>query len=372
LPKIPVAASDSRLTLVLPGLLTDTPAAKELAKHLAAHTQVATLLGWLQAAAAPREQSFDVLEAGCTAREAWWLQRAGFQAGQNKIGAGLAPLFTSDESSADTPEEPVWLAELAHIQVGRDGLALTDPAQLELDASESAALLEAAQPALLDTGFRADALGVSRWRIHAHPGTVQHMGTPDAVAGHPLDSWWPRGDAVRPWRRLVNEVQMLWHEHPVNTQREARGVPRVNGLWLHGGAAPWRPWPNSAPRRLAGGTEWQRALAERAGVPWCDAGAPAPQTLAGMIAELPDLIDPERMQDWHAWLAALPRLERDWFVPAAQALQTGAVSGIELVLPAQTRVVTLQMERRAPLLRWLPQLKHPKHDWKHWWLPRES
>jgi len=44
-----------------------------------------------------------------------------------------------------------------------------------------------------------------------------------------------RADAMR-FRALMNEVQMLLHEHPVNTEREARGRQREQ-LWLWGGGS---------------------------------------------------------------------------------------------------------------------------------------
>ena len=51
-------------------------------------------------------------------------------------------------------------------------------------------------------------------------------------------------------RRLMTELQMLLHEHPVNEARAARGVPTVNAVWLWGGGEGQRAAkPNS--RRLA-------------------------------------------------------------------------------------------------------------------------
>ena len=38
-------------------------------------------------------------------------------------------------------------------------------------------------------------------------------------------------------RALVNELQMLLHEHPVNEQRAAHGQPTVNSVWLWGAGA---------------------------------------------------------------------------------------------------------------------------------------
>jgi len=44
----------------------------------------------------------------------------------------------------------------------------------------------------------------------------------------------------RNWHALMNEIQMLWHDHPVNRAREADGLPVVNAAW------PW-PRPQQAP-----------------------------------------------------------------------------------------------------------------------------
>src|SRR2546430_884920 len=45
---------------------------------------------------------------------------------------------------------------------------------------------------------------------------------------------------------LMNEAQMLLHEHPVNAEREARGLPALNSIWFWGGgviaAAKARPF----------------------------------------------------------------------------------------------------------------------------------
>ncbi len=32
----------------------------------------------------------------------------------------------------------------------------------------------------------------------------------------------------------MTELQMLLHEHPVNTQRQLRGLPALNAIWVHG------------------------------------------------------------------------------------------------------------------------------------------
>jgi hypothetical protein len=36
------------------------------------------------------------------------------------------------------------------------------------------------------------------------------------------------------WRKLQNEIQMLWHIDPVNETREQSGLPSINSLWING------------------------------------------------------------------------------------------------------------------------------------------
>ena len=57
---------------------------------------------------------------------------------------------------------------------------------------------------------------------------------PDAVVGHDVHDFMPSGRDGARIRSLMNEIQMLLHEHPVNLRRErARQLP-VNGWWLWG------------------------------------------------------------------------------------------------------------------------------------------
>ena len=44
-----------------------------------------------------------------------------------------------------------------------------------------------------------------------------------------------RGNDAAQWRRWLDEMQMLLHEHPVNVAREARGRVPVTGIWISDG-----------------------------------------------------------------------------------------------------------------------------------------
>src|SRR2546423_11819725 len=65
---------------------------------------------------------------------------------------------------------------------------------------------------------------------------------------------------------LMNEAQMLLHEHPVNAEREARGEPALNSIWFWGGGVvdAAKPRPFSA---VIADDPLARGLALAAGIP---------------------------------------------------------------------------------------------------------
>ncbi|KAG1242370.1 hypothetical protein G6F65_023057 [Rhizopus arrhizus] len=99
---------------------------------------------------------------------------------------------------------------------------------MDLLPEETAALLDTARPLFEGTGFAVDALSPQRWRLRLPDGLRPQTASPQVVAGQRLNEWWRQDTETRPWRRLLNEIQMAWHEHPVNDARAARGLaPRA-------------------------------------------------------------------------------------------------------------------------------------------------
>jgi len=310
--------------IVIPGALPPLPVAAELARLLPQRAPV--LHGWLQAAGV-RLEGFDVRAQGCTPFEAWQLERAGYRpAPGTPIGAGLGPLRAGPQAAG---EGPVWLAELAHLALGNDQATLLEPGLMDVRADEASALLEAARPSIEAAGFAVQPLQPQRWRLRLPPGLAPRTASPAAVAGQPLRHWWSQDAAMRPWRRLLNEIQMAWHEHPANEARAARGVAPVNALWLYGGAAAW-PAP---------------------------AAEPAP-------AQVIDELDaPHRAGDWAAWLDALAGLDAGRLRPLSGPTGTPA-QPVRLLLLGTDRRAILTLQPRGRLLAWLPA---PKKNWNTWW-----
>ena len=130
----------------------------------------------------------------------------------------------------------------AHWQLGRDHVALLDPATLELGDSESRALFGDLAELLGGIGFVAAWGDAGRWYAARDDLAGLATASIDRVVGRSVDGWLrerPAAGAARTAtagqvRRLQSEAQLLFHSHPVNEAREERGALPVNSFWLSG------------------------------------------------------------------------------------------------------------------------------------------
>ena len=124
------------------------------------------------------------------------------------------------------PGEERWVrADPVHLRLMRDRLILVPAAAFGLSREEAEALCET-----LNEHFagRLDILPVQpqRWSARLQVELEVSASSSFDMAGRELQPL--AGDA------LLNEAQMVLHEHPVNEAREARGEPAVNSFWLWG------------------------------------------------------------------------------------------------------------------------------------------
>jgi hypothetical protein len=136
--------------------------------------------------------------------------------------------------------EPWGLVTLCHWEVAIDEVLLEDPADIGIDEAESQALLEAARPLFQSEGIALRGSAVpGRWLARGELFRTLPTASLDRVAGRPISEWAPLSDALRPVRKLQNEMQMLLYTQRVNDERALRGARAVNAFWLSGtGALP--------------------------------------------------------------------------------------------------------------------------------------
>ena len=155
-----------------------------------------------------------------------------------------------DEFDFSLPHERVWrqanthedsqppvTLTLCHWTVGIDRISMNNPEDLVLSEEESRTLFEVVSPYFLEDGIALSYVSALHWQATGDTLNSLDLASLDRVIGRNVDVWQPLTHHVQTThnkaiRRLQNEVQMLLYTHPINTTREARGLPTVNSFWL--------------------------------------------------------------------------------------------------------------------------------------------
>ncbi|RPH44972.1 MAG: hypothetical protein EHM87_08195 [Burkholderiales bacterium] len=170
---------------------------------------------------------------------------------RTRLGLPADAALAACAALADAAPQAAWRLDPVHLHVGRDHLVLTDPGALALDEDDARALADSIAPLFVAEGLALEVPGPTRWYLReldpARPLRLVTRPLAGAI-GRNIDAWQPTGDDVRRWRRLVNEVQMTWHAHPLNARREFARQPTVNSLWIEGRVPPATPGARAAAR----------------------------------------------------------------------------------------------------------------------------
>ncbi|WP_409267513.1 hypothetical protein [Massilia sp. BHUDP2] len=308
----------SHITLVLPHLLPLPEFAPDLVRALQTPALAALL---------SRTSAFDRQAALDTARalphEQWLARTLGLSPeGLPAFAAAAMRGFGLD------PAGGTWyIVNPAHIQIARSHSMMADLRHLGLGEDDSRALYEAARPLCEEIGHALLYGDAQTWFLRADDWTGIEAATPDTVVGMDLSDFVPRGKQALPLRRLQNEVQMLWHTHPVNAAREARRLPGVNSFWLWGAAGD----ATRAAGRVAsiGVPGWVRGLSSES--------IGSLDSLDGALAQdgllvVGILADAAIASDWGTWVQQVQHLEQKLFAPLHAALVQGRVKQLKLVL----------------------------------------
>ncbi|MGY8525111.1 hypothetical protein [Paracidovorax citrulli] len=301
-------------------------------------------------------EGFDPTALRSLPHQRWLATRAGLPAAR----VPAAPFMRlADRTPPGQPAQPedardgrAWTClQPVHLHAARDHLVLGDPAHLEIRADEAEALHAAIAPLLDESGIALEMPHPGRWYLPESAFGPLDATPPLRAAGRNIDIWMQRGERERDWRRLQNEIQMTWHDHPVNQAREARGLPAINSVWLHGGGA-LQPVPPLA-GAVSGDDPLLRGLALAGGartVPPAESFDGARQLLAdGSDKEAMVLLDTTTTawleEDWGRWIEQMHELEARWFAPILAALQDGQLRSVSLVLCGDHHYAEVALDR---------------------------
>lgn len=235
------------------------------------------------------------------------------------LPAHWAPAALTRQADAADAAGSAWLrADPAHVRPDINGARLLGLGErLSLSQDDVDALLPALKPVFGDSGFALDAPVPARWYLRLpREAKLPAFSAPDDALGEDLFEHQPEGQEGRRWRALLNEVQIVLHNHPWNARRAERGLVPVNALWVWGGGV-LPDAVSSAMSSARSDDDLVRALATVAG----GTATRLPQAFeVGADAALYDL---RRMRD-------LAALQRDWLMPALRALADGTLSTLDI------------------------------------------
>ena len=306
--------------------------------------------------------------------EIWLEQQLGpFSAGPTTALQG-ASLSEADLASG------VWFMLFpVHLHIARDHLVLTDQRQLSLSDAQARSLFGSAAELFHEAGLHLRYGDGGCWFLRADGWQDMQTSSLDAACGHNVEIWMPKGPQARAWRKLQNEVQMIWHDAAVNHARQAQGNPVVNSLWLQRIApasdqtAPpsgktlyhastgadtgsgKQPDPDSKPGCGNHTSPTHHGSTDKAPEPERDGASrgcsnlPAFADLHTRILYADTLISPALASDWAAWLDAFAALDANWFAPL---LANKAVWPLRLTLCHGQRLRQFTCSRLGHLAIW--------------------
>jgi len=237
---------------------------------------------------------------------------------------GLASAALCWHGSGGESRTGTWLhAEWVHMAAGMDDVRLS---RIEaLDEAAEAELLAAIRPVLSMASFdwltaRQEALPLQHFLWCERP--------LDLVTHAPRQGFTTRSYSVMPQgahggqlRRIMTELQMVLHPHPLNARRERQGRLPVNALWLWG-AGRLEPFGGRLAQRVLAQHPYVVGLAEHLN----QACWPVPdraQDLLALHEQDVMLVLPEY---------SLERIESDWLAPLQQGVERGAIGTLDLHL----------------------------------------
>lgn len=307
----------SATTVVFPFALPPAPMAPDLIRAL--HTSGAPALSALLSRHVAQQYHPDAADHRVLPHEALVARALGLAAQDAPVAAAVMA------GCGKRPDAGHWfIVHPINVQVGAH-LQMTDLRATRLDEDEARTLFDSVLPLFREDGHELVYGDALTWFMRADAWAGLATASPDAASGDNLHPWMPTGDPARAFRRLQNEVQMLWFSHPLNEARQARGLAPINSFWLWGGA--------SAARQVQGTLatvdvpDWMALLA----APDRRAVTPA-QLRAGELAVAGRALPAGLAEDWSQWLGAMAQLERDWFAPLLAALRAGTLGELTLIL----------------------------------------
>lgn len=245
-----------------------------------------------------------------------------------------------------------WMrADPVHLRIEQDAVVLQDAAGLDIGRDEADQLVAALGAHFAEDGLEFHAPVPDRWYVKLPPGEAPQTVALDQAAGRNIFGMLPRGAGAINWPSALTEAQMLLGGHEVNARREAERRPQINSVWFWGEGE--SPRGLASPYALVYSDDvLASGLAKLTGTR--HAPCPAKITELDAVAESQSALvvwdglrQAVRRGDEEGWKRAATRLEDDWFVELAAALER--FEAVRVILPTGRDALVAGL---TPAARW--------------------
>ena len=275
--------------------------------------------------------------------EAWLLSSFGIK---TEVSLPVAPFALAGHGMQH--EGRHWICiDPVHLRVERDDFTLQDASTFPLDQTETAALMESLNGHFRDRGYRFVAPSPAQWYLSCSAPLTATTVPLQLACGQAVDALRPTGEGAMGLQALVNEVQMLLHDHPVNVRREQRGVSVINSVWPWGSGT---SQPVTQPRltELYANAPLARGLGHAVdiavhGLPEGLANLPSEERPPRIIwVVLDQLRRPSAYRNREDWRDGLAKLEKHWFTPALEDLRQRKLGMLTIHAIGATSTLTIE------------------------------
>lgn len=266
----------------------------------------------------------------------------------------IAPIALSADGME--PGEACWLcADPVHLHLQRSEMILQPVAALSAD--EAVQLCASLNAHFIDDGLYFVAPRPQHWYLRLLRQPKITTSALASVMGRDVRAHLTQGAEALPWHRLLNEMQMLLSNHPVNLAREMRGERIVNSVWLWGGGHMTeqllRPF-----MRAYSDSALVAAFAAAVSISHAPLPGDATQCVADHEGETLIVWDGLRLalqHDGHGdWRDSLLNFEQSCIHPLLQALHKGLLEKITLDVLQENASSRFVLTRGAAWKFWLP------------------
>jgi hypothetical protein len=177
----------------------------------------------------------------------WWQRRLRYreESSQDSLltQLGLAGLSWSDlPSSAEllawskglVTRSPLLALAPLHLLVDLREIYIGPEPVDDLTAEERFLFEEVWRPCFASHGLTLLSAEDGSWFLQRPEPIDLNTKSATDVYGHPLSACLPETKQHADWVRLMTEIQMLCHDHPVNRSRRERGQATCDALWFYG------------------------------------------------------------------------------------------------------------------------------------------